>query len=237
MERRYLIPTQQITAELAERIKRRVDNVVLNARFKWMLELFMKNRKMLPEEIVITRDGVSEGQYRMVGYESITVIEDELDAIKEACEEFGNLHNQESWKPRFTLVITTKRHHARFFKEDQKGIFFSSSSLIWTYLLVNFFTLGIANPLPGTVIDTDVVRNDLTEFYMLNHRPIQGTAKAPSYQVIVDEIDMGNDEVQALMSALAFHHQIVNAPVSIPEPIYQADEWAKRGKDIWKAYT
>ncbi|VDM85393.1 unnamed protein product [Strongylus vulgaris] len=44
----------------------RVDNVVLNARFKWMLELFMKNRKMLPEGIVITRDGVSEGQYRMV---------------------------------------------------------------------------------------------------------------------------------------------------------------------------
>ncbi|VDM79740.1 unnamed protein product [Strongylus vulgaris] len=104
---------------------------------------------MLPEGIVITRDGVSEGQYRMV-------IEDELNAIKEACEEYGNLHNQESWKPRFTLVISC----------------ILCFRLFQCHQLVNFFTLD-ANPLPGTVVDTDVVRNDLTEFYMLNHRPVQ----------------------------------------------------------------
>ncbi|EPB66601.1 hypothetical protein ANCCEY_14308 [Ancylostoma ceylanicum] len=72
---------------------------------------------------------------------------------------------------------------------------------------------------------------------MQSHRPVQGTAKPTSYQLIVDENDMGSDEVQSLMLALCFHHQIVDAPVSIPEPVYQADEWAKRGKDIWKAYT
>ena len=44
----------------------KVENIVLNARFKWMLELFKKNRKEWPERVVITRDGVSEGQYRMV---------------------------------------------------------------------------------------------------------------------------------------------------------------------------
>ena len=43
-----------------------MENIVLNARFKWMLELFKKNRKEWPERVVITRDGVSEGQYRMV---------------------------------------------------------------------------------------------------------------------------------------------------------------------------
>ena len=44
----------------------KVENIVLNVRFKWMLELFKKNRKEWPERVVITRDGVSEGQYRMV---------------------------------------------------------------------------------------------------------------------------------------------------------------------------
>ncbi|RCN32650.1 piwi domain protein [Ancylostoma caninum] len=189
--------------------REKVDDRVLNARFKWMLELFTKNREVWPENIVITRDGVSEGQYRMV-------IDDELGAIKEACEEFGRLNGRDPWMPRFTVVVATKRHNARFFAE--KGRF-------------------IENPQPATVVDTDVVRNDITEFYMQSHRPVQGTAKPTSYQLIVDENDMGSDEVQSLMLALCFHHQIVDAPVSIPEPVYQADEWAKRGKDIWKAYT
>ncbi|KAK6029539.1 hypothetical protein OSTOST_04348 [Ostertagia ostertagi] len=47
---------------------------------------------------------------------------------------------------------------------------------------------------------------------------------------------MSMDEVQALMLALTFHHQISGAPVSLPEPVYQADEWAKRGKNIFNAY-
>ncbi|EYB94137.1 hypothetical protein Y032_0175g510 [Ancylostoma ceylanicum] len=189
--------------------REKVDHTVLNARFKWMLELFVKNRKVWPENIVITRDGVSEGQYRMV-------IEDELGAIKEACEEFGRLNGRDPWLPRFTVVVATKRHNARFFVENGRFI---------------------DNPQPATVVDNDVVRNDITEFYMQSHRPVQGTAKPTSYQLIVDENDMGSDEVQSLMLALCFHHQIVDAPVSIPEPVYQADEWAKRGKDIWKAYT
>ncbi|KAK6727333.1 hypothetical protein RB195_005182 [Necator americanus] len=189
--------------------REKVEDCVLNARFKWILELFRRNRSVWPERVVITRDGVSEGQYRMV-------VEDELGAIKEACMEFGNLHGRESWMPLFTVVVATKRHNARFFVEKGKYI---------------------ENPQPATVVDTDVVRNDITEFYMLSHRPVQGTAKSTSYQVIVDENDMSSDEVQSLMLALSFHHQIVDAPVSLPEPVYQADEWAKRGKDIWKAYT
>ncbi|KAK5983142.1 hypothetical protein GCK32_001347 [Trichostrongylus colubriformis] len=263
LERKYLIRTQQLTTELAYKLHKQpqscanfvsktnlklgginyevipetfaptrdeimnkmppqkpsvvgVEGAVLNARFKWMLDLFRKNRGVWPESVVITRDGVSEGQYRMV-------IEDELFAIKVACEEYGNVHGRESWKPRFTVVVTTKRHNARFFVEKR----------------------GIENPKPATVVDTDVVRNDITEFYMQSHHPVQasfllrfhGTAKPTSYQVIVDENDMTMDEVQSLMLALTFHHQISSGPVSLPEPVYQADEWAKRGKNMWSVYT
>ncbi|KAK6059501.1 piwi domain protein [Cooperia oncophora] len=169
--------------------REKVEPNVLNARFKWMLELFTKNRGVWPENVLITRDGVSEGQYRMV-------VDEELFAIKQACEEFGNLHGRESWMPRFTVIVATKRHNARFFVEKQ----------------------GIQNPKPATVVDTDVVRNDITEFYMQSHHPVQGTAKPTSYQVIVDENDMSMDEVQSLMLALTFHHQISGAPVSLPEP-------------------
>lgn len=103
---------------------------MLNARFKWMLDLFTRNRKVWPESVVITRDGVSEGQYRMVGYNYSRfhlyyelnlhqVIEEELSAIREACEEFGNVRGREAWSPRFTVAVATKRHNARFFSENR----------------------------------------------------------------------------------------------------------------------
>ncbi|KAK6011287.1 hypothetical protein OSTOST_23638, partial [Ostertagia ostertagi] len=62
---------------------------------------------------------------------------------------------------------------------------------------------------------------------MQSHHPVQ---------ILIDENDMSMDQVQALMLALTFHHQISDAPVSLPEPTYQADEWAKRGKNLWNAY-
>ncbi|WKX92805.1 hypothetical protein Q1695_010667 [Nippostrongylus brasiliensis] len=184
----------------------KVEAKVLNTRFKWMLDLFTRNRRVYPESIVITRDGVSDGQYRMA-------INDELFAIKEACEEFGNKHGRENWKPPVTLIIATKRHNARFTVENKKE-----------------------NPKPATIIDTDVVRNDITEFYAQTHHPVKGTAKSTAYQVIADENNMSMDEIQSLMVALSFHHQISGGPVSLPETVYQADEWAKRGKGVWNEY-
>ncbi|VDM60102.1 unnamed protein product [Angiostrongylus costaricensis] len=169
------------------------------------IDVFSKNRGVWPESVVITRDGVSEGQYRMV-------IEDELGAIKEACREFGALHGKESWEPKFTVIVTTKRHNARFVVDGEH----------------------LENPKPATVVDTEVVRQDLTEFYMQSHKPLKascsllivvfppvtrgsfstiwigqiGTSKPTAYQVIVDENDMSMDEAQSLLLALTFHHQL-----------------------------
>lgn len=51
----------------------------------------------------------------------------------------------------------------------------------------------------------------------------------------VNEAKLTMDEAQSLMMALCFTHQIVNQAISIPEPIYQADEWAKRGRNNFRA--
>lgn len=57
----------------------------------------------------------------------------------------------------------------------------------------------------------------------------QGVGKPVEYNVVVDEIGVSQDELQGLLNALCYSHQIVNSAVSLPEPIYQADELAKRG--------
>uniref|UniRef100_A0A915CPE0 Piwi domain-containing protein n=1 Tax=Ditylenchus dipsaci TaxID=166011 RepID=A0A915CPE0_9BILA len=59
----------------------------------------------------------------------------------------------------------------------------------------------------------------------------QGVGKAVEYNVLVDDIKVSQDEVQGLLNSLCYSHQIVNSAASLPEPIYQADELAKRGRN------
>uniref|UniRef100_A0A915EF94 Piwi domain-containing protein n=1 Tax=Ditylenchus dipsaci TaxID=166011 RepID=A0A915EF94_9BILA len=111
--------------------------------------------------------------------------------------------------PKFVFVIVTKRHNKRFFAKDQNNV---------------------VNTTPGSVIDRIVVRPDVPEFFMQSHRPLKGTAKIPQYALAVNEIAISTDEVQAFLNALCHSHQIVNSAISIPAPVYQAHELAKRGR-------
>ncbi|CAJ0578203.1 unnamed protein product, partial [Mesorhabditis spiculigera] len=185
--------------------KEAVDDEVLIKFLKWALKSWHDQRgKQLPENIIVMRDGVSEGQYDMV-------VQYELEALKFACEEF-----QSNYRPYFCLNVCTKRHHKRFLKTTGNGV---------------------TNAPPLTVVDRDVVSASVTEFYVQSHSPLQGTAKMTQYEVLKNEIPgLTEDALQDLIIALAFEHQISGKSISIPEPVYQADELAKRGADLFKAY-
>lgn len=60
---------------------------------------------MFPRNILVYRDGVSEGQYQMVK-------DYEMPLLRQACEEMYDPVGQE--RPQITIVIVTKRHHTRF---------------------------------------------------------------------------------------------------------------------------
>uniref|UniRef100_A0A915DJS2 Piwi domain-containing protein n=1 Tax=Ditylenchus dipsaci TaxID=166011 RepID=A0A915DJS2_9BILA len=72
-----------------------------------------------------------------------------------------------------------------------------------------------------------------------NHRGVSrhlmGVGKPVEYSVLVDEIGVSQDELQGLLNSLCYSHQIVNSAISLPEPIYQADELAKRGQNNYLA--
>uniref|UniRef100_A0A0K0EU65 Protein argonaute-2 (inferred by orthology to a D. melanogaster protein) n=1 Tax=Strongyloides venezuelensis TaxID=75913 RepID=A0A0K0EU65_STRVS len=132
----------------------------------------------------------------------------EISALRAACERF-----QPGYKPFFVMIVVNKHHNKRFFGIDS-----------------NFISTNFA---PGVVIDTGCTRADYTEFYLQAHRPLLGTSKIPQYSVIVNECDVTLDECQALILALSFSHQIISNSVSLPEPIYQAGELAKRGNYLF----
>ncbi|KHN72815.1 Germ cell-expressed protein R06C7.1 [Toxocara canis] len=188
--------------------KEQVTGSILEERAFWMLKLFKKNRGHLPKLIIITRDGVSEGQFKMV-------MEEELEAIKAGVRNYAEYVNETAYEPKYVVIIATKRHNKRFFLEQENGY--------------------VGNTQPGTVVDHTVTRPDVTELFMQAHRVIQGTGKLPAYTMLVNEVNMDMEELQSMMIALCFTHQIVNSSVSIPEPIFQADEWAKRGRNNFKA--
>uniref|UniRef100_A0A0N4ZNJ9 Thioredoxin domain-containing protein n=1 Tax=Parastrongyloides trichosuri TaxID=131310 RepID=A0A0N4ZNJ9_PARTI len=132
----------------------------------------------------------------------------ELVALRDACKRF-----KDDYDPSFVMIVVNKHHNKRFFGID-----------------ANFISTNFA---PGVVIDTGCTRADYTEFYLQAHRPLLGTSKIPQYSVIVNECEMTLDECQALILALAYSHQIISNSVSLPEPIYQAGELAKRGNYLF----
>lgn len=85
----------------------------LKNMFVSRLQLWKKNnRGHLPENIIVFRDGVSEGQYKIV-------LDQELKAIRAAFEIYGKAP-----KPALSIIIVGKRHHTRFYpklKDGQKG--------------------------------------------------------------------------------------------------------------------
>ena len=68
----------------------------------------------LPENLLIYRDGVSEGQYQ-------TVLDEEMSQIRAACIEKYNINYQESKNPRISLIVVGKRHHTRFIRRRKDG--------------------------------------------------------------------------------------------------------------------
>ncbi|KAH7728887.1 CSR-1 protein [Aphelenchoides avenae] len=183
--------------------KEAVDCMQLQLRMTRFLQMLKQNRPQHaePETIVVVRDGISEGQFRMAA-------DEELPALKAGCEDY-----RRGYHPKFVFVIGTKRHFKRFMVERNGRL---------------------ENMAPGSVVEEKFTRTDCPEFYMQSHYPIQGTGKAVQYAVPINETKITRDQLQALLNALCFEHQIVTSAISLPEPVYQADELAKRGFNNYK---
>lgn len=182
------------------------------------LALWKKRHSKYPENILVYRDGVSEGQYGQV-------LDEELDKMR---IESGELYKKagQTW-PRFTLIIVAKRHHTRFFPLD-KNVGKDSSTDNRTHN----FTRGL-------VVDRGITEARTWDFFLQSHNALQGTARPAHYVVLWDEI-FTNPELQSIhqelqpdLSATDRLQQVTNSmcylfsratkAVRIPAPVYYAD--------------
>jgi eukaryotic translation initiation factor 2C len=131
-----------------------------------------KNGQKLPEQILIYRDGVSEGQYE-------SVLREEYPCFLKACEKLYT----KGPKPKIAIVIVGKRHHTRFYPTDEKGM-----------------DNKAGNPKNGTVVDRGVTMERHWDFYLQAHTGLQGQARPAHYVVIKDDIGLGADGLEQLVS-------------------------------------
>ncbi len=187
----------------------------LEEMFKSRLLLWRTLNKVLPQNILVYRDGVSEGQYQIV-------LEEELPLLRNACVK---LYPPKE-KPAITLIIVGKRHHVRFYptradEADQNS---------W-------------NCKSGTVVDRGVTEVRPWHFYLQAHACLKGTARSAHYYVLVDEIFRARakkntdptqknaaDALEQLTHNLCYLFGRATKAVSICPPAYYADLLCERSR-------
>ncbi|KAI0401714.1 ribonuclease H-like domain-containing protein [Xylaria palmicola] len=168
-----------------------------------------------PENIVVYRDGVSEGQFQIV-------LDDELPLLYAACKELYPATDQAKGLPRISLIIAGKRHHTRFYPTN----------------------LGDAdrsgNPKAGTVVDRGITEARSWDFFLQAHAAIKGTARPAKYSVLLDGIFRGScaktpgknvaDELQMVTQSLSYVFARATKAVSYCAPAYYADILCERAR-------
>lgn len=129
------------------KLKKEDDNMFVE-NFKGRIKLWQVKNGRLPENIIIFRDGVSEGQFSMV-------INDELPHIRAACRA---LYPANGKQPPITLIVSVKRHQTRFYPTDRNHIHDRSKS-----------------PKEGTIVDRGVTNVRHWDFFLQAHASLQGT--------------------------------------------------------------
>lgn len=181
-------------------------DILLQSRLKiWAKH----NRNKYPENIVVYRDGVSEGQYDIV-------IEKELPLLKKACQDIYPALDTKNGLPRIAIVVVGKRHNTRFYPTNDAEAERS------------------ANPQPGTVVDRGISESRHWDFYLQAHSALQGTARPAHYFTVWDEIFYpmhpnvqtginAADKLQDLTHKMCYLFGRATKAVSVCPPAYYAD--------------
>ncbi|CEF70078.1 Protein argonaute-2 [Strongyloides ratti] len=158
-----------------------------------------------PKEVIIYRTSGSEGKYD-------EYMRWDISYVKYLLQTYAP-------NAKLTFIIIEKNHNLRFFKEEINSNDRAPNQ----------------NVVPGTVVDNDVVRTKVCEFFLTSHSGIQGTSKTPRYCVLYDDNNYSIDEIENLTNALSYDYQIVNLPINLPAPVYIANQYADRGRMTMKA--
>ncbi|EJF62043.1 Piwi-domain-containing protein [Dichomitus squalens LYAD-421 SS1] len=168
------------------------------------LQLYQKkNGGKLPERIFVFRDGVSEGQYPQL-------LSIELPRLQAAFKQISPL---KPYKPKLSIIVCGKRHHARFWPVDSQH------------------ATRNGNTFSGTVVDKGITDAYDFDYYLQAHSGLQGHVKATHYVVVYDENKLDADTIQQGTHTASYMYARATKAVSLIPAAYYADIACERGRE------
>ncbi|KAG8217323.1 putative argonaute-like protein [Butyriboletus roseoflavus] len=156
------------------------------------LDDFGKENRAGAERLVFFRDGLSEGEY-------VKVAEKEIQDIKAAVDEVWRVRKPRESKPTVTFIVVGKRHHVRFFPQNERDADRSG------------------NCPAGFVADQGIGNPIAKDYYLQSHGGLLGTSRPSHYIVIQDENFLNNiDRNSPLPCAIRMLEQ--PGPSPFPHP-------------------
>lgn len=138
----------------------------------------------LPQRILFYRDGVSESQYGMVLHEEKDQIMRGFERAQKILLERKELAaGTRKVVPKLTLIVVTKRHHARFYPALD--------------------TIKNSNLAPGSLVEDQVVTPYNWSFYLQSHHSELGTARSALYVVLYNDDNYDAKAIQRIVSPVS----------------------------------
>jgi eukaryotic translation initiation factor 2C len=147
---------------------------------------------LIPESILLYRDEVSDTQYGMVLREGLPQIKAGWnDAYREiqhvsASQQNPRLKVKGGVKLKVNLIVVTKRHHTRFYKDDDTD----------------------ENIAFGSCIDPKIVAPNRIEFYLQSHLSALGTGRSSYHTILANESGYTLDKLKSIVSIPQFIQHI-----------------------------
>lgn len=160
----------------------------LTASLESALTAYRTYNEFYPDRIIIYRDGVGDGQLKLV--QSF-----EIPQFKEACKKISP-----TYQPSITFIVVQKRINTKFFKVNS----------------TETGTSGFSNPPPGSILDHTITRKYLYDFYLVSQHVREGTTMPSHYIILEDENNFEPDILQQLTYKLCFLYY--NWPGSVRVP-------------------
>jgi eukaryotic translation initiation factor 2C len=155
-----------------------LSDMVFNALVNWVMYRG-GNTPTFPKQIIVFRDGLSEGQFEMCRTREFPRIKEGIDnMIKRAKEK----HDWTLEVPKIMLICTVKCHHTRFLRDgnnrNDNDIFDRNQ-----------------NPLPGCLVENTVTIGNNNDIYRYSHKAIQGTSKSTHYVVLENKMQASMQDI------------------------------------------
>lgn len=190
----------------------KLDSILKSRLYLWKTQ---GKYKVFPDNLLIYRDSVSEGQYA-------TIIDTELPLLRKACAELYLPLDTKKGLPYITIIIVGKRHYTRFYPTTASDADRSS------------------NPKNGIVVDRGVTKARNWDFFLQSYTALQGTTQPAYYYIVLDEIFAKRrvpppfqnvaDVLEDLTHSMCYLFGRATKVISICPPAYYADIMCERAR-------